>query len=168
MHAESVKYRFITMNSNLKIVNFKPEYANDFYAITSEWVEGMFGIEELDRHYIEHPQENIIEKGGHIFFVEHDGELIGTAALVKCAEAETLELIKMGVYAKARGLKAGQVLMNEALRLSKALGAKKIYLETHTDCVAAIKMYKKEGFVDTPVHAGCEYERCNLAMELVL
>ena len=160
--------RFITMNSKLKIVNFKPEYANDFYAITCEWVEGMFGIEEIDRHYIEHPQENIIEKGGHIFFVEHDGELIGTAALVKCAEEETLELIKMGVYAKARGLKAGQVLMDEAVRLSKALGAKKIYLETHTDCVAAIKMYKKEGFVDVPVHAGCEYERCNLAMELVL
>ena len=167
-HAESVKYRFITMNSKLKIVNFKPEYANDFYTITKEWVEGMFGIEEIDRHYIEHPQENIIEKGGHIFFVEHEGELIGTAALVKCAEAETLELIKMGVYAKARGLNAGQVLMDESVRLSKKLGAKKMYLETHTDCVAAIYMYKKAGFVDAPVHAGCEYERCNLAMELVL
>lgn len=156
------------MSSNLKVVDFKPEYAQDFYLITKEWVEGMFGLEEIDRFYIEHPQANIIDKGGHIFFVEHEGELIGTAALVNCAEADTLELIKMGVYAKARGLRAGQVLMNEVLRRSKELGAKKIYLETHTDCIAAIKMYKKVGFVDAPVHAGCEYDRCNLAMELVL
>ena len=156
------------MNKELKILKFKPDYAQDFYAITNEWVESMFGLEEIDRHYIENPQENIIDKGGHIFFVEHQGELIGTAALVLCAEEGTLELIKMGVYKKARGLKAGQVLMDEAIRLSKVLGAKKIYLETHTDCVAAIKMYKKVGFADVPIHAGCEYERCNLAMELML
>ena len=168
MYAESTRVRLSIMSSNLKVVDFKPEYAQDFYLITKEWVEGMFGLEEIDRFYIEHPQANIIDKGGHIFFVEHEGELIGTAALVNCAEADTLELIKMGVYAKARGLRAGQVLMNEVLRRSKELGAKKIYLETHTDCIAAIKMYKKVGFVDAPVHAGCEYDRCNLAMELVL
>jgi len=156
------------MGNLLTVVDFKPEYAHDFNAITKEWVESMFGIEEIDRYYIEHPQENIIEKGGHIFFIEFEGELIGTAALVLCAEKGTLELIKMGVYARARGLKAGQALMDEAIRRSKELGAKKIYLETHTDCVAAIKMYKQVGFVDTPVHAGCEYERCNLAMELIL
>ncbi len=156
------------MSKNLTIVDFKPEYAQDFHTITKEWVESMFGLEEIDRFYIEHPQENIIDKGGHIFFVEHAGELIGTAALVHCDELDTLELIKMGVYEKARGLKAGQVLMDEVLRRSKKLGAKKLYLETHTDCVAAIKMYKKVGFVDAPVHAACEYERCNLAMELVL
>lgn len=156
------------MNNDLKIVHFQSKYAKDFYSITKEWVEGMFGIEEIDRHYIEHPQENIIEKGGRIFFVEYQGELIGTAALVLCAQADTLELIKMGVYKKARGLNAGQALMNEALRLSEEMGAKKIYLETHSDCIAAIKMYRKVGFVDVPVNAGCEYERCNLAMELVL
>ena len=58
--------------------------------------------------------------------------------------------------------------MDESIRRSKALGAKKMYLETHTNCVAAIKMYRKAGFIDAPVHAGCEYERCNIAMELVL
>lgn len=156
------------MSKILTIIDFKPEYAKDFYTITKEWVEGMFGIEEIDRHFIEHPQENIIEKGGNIFFVEHQGELIGTAALVLCAEDGTLELIKMGVYEKARGLKAGQVLMDEAIRLSKNLGSKKIYLETHTDCVAAIEMYRKVGLVETSIHEGCEYEPCNLAMELFL
>ena len=92
----------------LKIIDFEPEHARDFYLITKEWVEGMFGMEEIDRYYIEHPQKNIIEKGGDIFFVQHKDELIGTAALVKCAEEGTLELIKMGVYEKARGLKAGK------------------------------------------------------------
>ena len=156
------------MQKDLQIIDFKPEYAQDFYLITKEWVEGMFGIEEIDRYYIEHPQENIIEKGGDIFFVQHNNELIGTAALVNCAEEGTLELIKMGVYEKARGLKAGQVLMDESIRRSRAFGAKKMYLETHTNCVAAIKMYRNAGFKDAPVHEGCEYERCNIAMELVL
>jgi len=128
----------------------------------------MFGLEEVDLFYIEHPQENIMDKGGDIFFVEHEGELIGTAALIKCAEEGTLELIKMGVYEKARGLKAGQVLMDESIKRSKAMGAKKMYLESHTSCVAAIKMYRKVGFKDAPVHEGCEYERCNVAMELEL
>jgi len=152
----------------LNIVNFQSKFSADFYSITKEWVENMFGLEEIDRFYIEHPQENIIDKGGHIFFVEYHGELIGTAALINCSEEGTLELIKMGVYEKFRGLKAGQALMDESLRLSKALGAKKIYLETHSDCIAAIKMYKRTGFVDAPVRAACEYERCNLAFELIL
>ena len=152
----------------LTVVEFKPEYARDFYLITKEWVEGMFGLEEIDRHYIEYPQENIIDKGGDIFFVQHNDKLIGTAALVKCAEKDTLELIKMGVYANARGLKAGQILMDESIRRSRAMGAKKMYLETHTSCVAAIDMYYKAGFVDAPIHEGCEYVRCDLAMEMVL
>lgn len=156
------------MKKNLEIVDFKPEYAQDFYLITKEWVEGMFGLEDIDRYYIEHPQENIIDQGGDIFFVKHNNELIGTAALVKCAEEDTLELIKMGVYEKARGLNAGQVLMDESIRRSREAGAKKMYLETHTSCVAAIKMYRKVGFQDAPIHSGCEYERCNLAMEMVL
>ncbi|MBT8142351.1 MAG: GNAT family N-acetyltransferase [Gammaproteobacteria bacterium] len=156
------------MQEQLKIVDFKPEYTKDFYAITIEWVDGMFGIEDVDRYYIEHPQENIIDKGGSIYFVEHKNELIGTAALVWCDEPGTIELIKMGVYQKARGLKAGQILMDESIRRGKEMGAKKMYLETHSSCVAAIHMYRKAGFVDAPVHEGCEYERCNLAMELVL
>jgi len=156
------------MKHALQIVDFKHEYARDFYLITKEWVEGMFGLEEIDRFYIEHPQENIIDKGGDIFFVLHNNELIGTAALVKCAEEDTLELIKMGVYEKARGLKAGQVLMDESIRRSKVMGAKKMYLETHSSCIAAIDMYRKAGFTDAPIHAGCEYERCDIAMELVL
>lgn len=156
------------MKNSLTVVDFKPEYAKDFYQITYEWVDGMFGIEEVDRYYIEHPQENIIDKGGSIYFIEHNKALIGTAALVWCDEPGTIELIKMGVYTKARGLKAGQVLMDESIRRSRAMGAKKIYLETHSSCVAAIVMYRKAGFVEAPVHEACEYERCNLAMELDL
>ena len=36
------------MSKNLTIVDFKPEYAQDFHTITKEWVESMFGLEEID------------------------------------------------------------------------------------------------------------------------
>jgi ribosomal protein S18 acetylase RimI-like enzyme len=128
----------------------------------------MFGMEDIDRFYIEHPQENIIDKDGDIYFVQYNNELIGTAALVWCEEQDTIELIKMGVYQKARGLNAGQILMDESLRRARSMGAKKVYLETHSTCVAAIHMYRNAGFIDAPIHASCEYERCNIAMELIL
>jgi hypothetical protein len=44
--------------------NYDDRLAPDFDAITREWVEDMFTLEEKDIEIIEHPREMIIDRGG--------------------------------------------------------------------------------------------------------
>jgi len=133
------------MKQQVKIIEYNPDQAERF-----------------------DPKANIIDKDGIILYAEYQGELIGTAALLKHDNGKWYELSKMGVLEKSRGLNAGRLVFDAALEKCRELGAEKIYLETSTKCIAAVKMYYKAGFVEVPVRDDCEYDRSDLAMELVL
>ena len=157
----------------LTIRAYDDSLASAFYAINAEWIESMFVLEENDRKILEHPRETIIDRGGVILFVE-DRELgpIGTCALIKIADG-VFELTKMGVSERARGKKAGELLLRKVLERAKApdLGIETLYLLTNTKCAAAIHLYEKAGFKhDSEVmqRYGSRYERCNVAMRFPL
>ena len=74
---------------------------------------------------------------------------------------------KMAVVESARGLKAGEYLLEHTVARARELGAKKLYLLTNAKCAAAIHLYEKLGFVHDPtimVEYGARYERCDVAM----
>ena len=114
-----------------------------------------------------HPRERIIEQGGDILFVEAEGlGIVGTCALQKTGD-NTYELTKMGVLESARGLKAGEYLLDAVMKRATEMGAEKLYLLTNAKCEAAIHLYEKLGFVhdEAIMHDyGARYERCNVAM----
>jgi GNAT superfamily N-acetyltransferase len=73
----------------------------------------------------------------------------------------------MGVRKLARGLKAGEFLLNAAIEKAHTLGADPLYLLTNSRCVAAIHLYEKLGFRhDGGIMAdyGARYARCDVAM----
>ncbi len=62
-------------------------------------------------------------------------------AFSQCAELQKLYLTES---AKGQGLGTG--LMEQAQRLARSLGYRRMYLETHSNLQAAIRLYEKLGF----------------------
>ncbi|MET3710138.1 DNA-binding MarR family transcriptional regulator/N-acetylglutamate synthase-like GNAT family acetyltransferase [Sphingomonas trueperi] len=151
----------------LFVRDFSDELARDFHDINAEWISAMFRLEATDRHVLDNPRASILNGGGAILFVEAKGiGIIGTCALQKTS-ATGFELTKMGVRSSARGLKAGEFLLNAAIERAAALGADPLYLLTNSQCVAAIHLYEKLGFShDAEIMAtyGARYARCDVAM----
>jgi ribosomal protein S18 acetylase RimI-like enzyme len=152
---------------DLKFINFDPSFAEHFKAINEQWISDMFQMEQLDRDILQFPQQRIIEPGGNIWFAQHPSlGVIGTCAIVKKTEG-VFELTKMGVLKQARGLKAGERLLQHVLVESEQMPIECLFLLTNEDCAAAIHLYEKNGFVhDAQIMTqfGSAYERCNVAM----
>ena len=151
----------------LSIRDYSDDLAGAFHDINAEWISAMFQMEETDRKTLENPRASIIDGGGAILFVEARGMgIIGTCALQKTS-ATGFELTKMGVRKAARGLKAGEFLLNAVIDRARMLEADPLYLLTSGRCAAAIHLYEKLGFRhDAAIMAdyGARYARCDVAM----
>jgi N-acetylglutamate synthase-like GNAT family acetyltransferase/DNA-binding MarR family transcriptional regulator len=151
----------------LRVREFEDGLAFHFHDINAEWIESMFTLEPTDREVLENPRSRIVDPGGAILFVEADGlGIVGTCALQKTGPA-AFELTKMGVRESARGLKAGEFLLEAAIARAQAMGAQTLYLLTNHKCASAIHLYEKLGFThDAGIMAtyGARYERCDVAM----
>ena len=127
----------------------------------------MFVLEEVDRKILQNPKSTILDPGGFILFAEaKDLGPIGTCALMKIEDG-VFELTKMGVLERARGRKAGELLLSAALERAKSMEIDTLFLLTNAKCVAAIKLYEKLGFehdAEIMKRYGGEYARCNVAM----
>ncbi len=151
----------------LRLVEYEDRLAPHFDAITREWVEDMFTLEANDIKIIENPKPMILDRGGQILFVEADGlGIVGTCALMP-VEGATFELTKMGVRASARGLKAGEFLLDRVLERARQMPISELFLLTNRRCAAAVHLYEKAGFVhdaDIMERFGKRYARCDVAM----
>ena len=167
----SLEERVHAQASRLTVRDYDDTLASAFYDINAEWIERMFVLEDNDRKILEHPREMIIDRGGIILFVEdHELGVIGTCALIKIREG-VFELTKMGVSERARGKKAGELLLRQALQRARDLRIETLYLLTNAKCAAAIHLYEKAGFqhdAEIMRDYGSRYERCNVAMRFPL
>ena len=107
----------------LTLREYDDSLAAAFHAINAEWITAMFALEDHDREVLENPRKHILDPGGAILFAEHtDFGVIGTCALMPTGGG-AFELTKMGVLESARGLKAGEFLLEAAIARAAALGA---------------------------------------------
>lgn len=134
-------------NLEVKIICYTPELAKHFYTINAQWVSAMFYMEEYDEMILSDPQKHIIDEGGQIWFAQHDElGIIGTCA-VKNFGDNWYELTKMGVLESARGLKAGEVLLQAVIADCNKMDMDNLFLLTNSICKPAIHLYEKNGFV---------------------
>lgn len=150
----------------VRIIDFQPEHAQAFKDLNVEWIAKIYQLEEADLRLLDHPIENIIDKGGHIFMAEYKGELVGTCGLLKMSDGG-YEMVKMAVTPTARGKHIGWLLGRAIVDKAKALGATRVYLESNTQQEAAVNLYYKLGF-ERIVGPPSPYARCNIQMELKL
>jgi GNAT superfamily N-acetyltransferase len=151
----------------LSIREFQDDLSIHFHDIIEEWISSMFHLEDTDREVLQNPRARIIDKGGVILFVEAEGlGIVGACALQRTDDA-SYELTKMGVRESARGMKAGEFLLDAMIARARTLGADPLYLLTSTKCAAAIHLYRKKGFqhdAEIMTQYGSRYERCDVAM----
>ena len=147
---------------------FRPGDEAAFLRLNEAWISTDFVLEEEDRQLLSHPQKHILDPGGAICIAEIDGEPIGCCALIVMAPGD-LELAKMTVADKARGMGIGQQLLQFAIEQARKMGGHRIYLESNTKAAAAVRLYERMGFrhLPGPMHPS-KFERANVFMELRL
>jgi len=152
-------------SSDVEIVEYTPEYQGIFRSLNEEWITRYFRMEESDYKALDHPKENILDKGGYIYIALYKGEPLGACALIAMPDGG-FELAKMAVSPRAQGLGIGYLIGRHCIEKARALGAPRVYLESNTTLKPAINLYYKLGFRKA---AGppSPYERANIQMELV-
>lgn len=152
----------------VKIVPYRPKYAEAFRKLNEEWISTYFKMEEADHKALDHPKEYILDKGGEILVALYNEEPVGVCALIKMDDPlYDYELAKMAVSPKAQGKNIGWLLGQAVIEKARSLGATMIYLESNTILKPAISLYHKLGFKKVTGRP-TPYERCNIQMELAL
>ena len=147
----------------IEIIEFSEELSEPIKTLNYEWLEKYFMVEDGDVVSLSNPQEYIINKGGQIYYAKLNGEIVGTASLLKKSET-VYELGKMAVSEKAQGQGIGKILLAHCLRAAKEKQISTLILYSNTKLESAIHLYKKNGFEEIELESGL-YERANIKMQ---
>jgi len=147
----------------IEIISYTPALKEHIKKLNLEWLIKYFRVEEKDERILSNPQEEIIDKGGMIFYVKQNDEIIGTVSLIKVDDT-TFELSKMAVTEKAKGLGIGNKMIIHCISVAEENNIQKLILYSNTSLLSAIHLYKKFGFAETYLEEGL-YERANIKME---
>ena len=148
----------------MEIIEYRSEYKEHIKELNFEWLEKYFSVETSDIVQLSDPENEIINKGGFIYYASVDDKVVGTVTLMK-VDNGIYELGKMAVTAKYQGKGIGNRLLAHCITKAKSIGAETIILYSNTKLVPAIELYKKYGFVATTMGI-TSYERSNIKMEL--
>jgi GNAT superfamily N-acetyltransferase len=144
-HDSRVSSPIYTESFEVEIIAYEPQYRGDFKRLNLEWIETLFTVEPLDTILLSDPETYFLQPGGAIWFAQCCTQIVGTCALLKHPD-RGFELSKMGVTRLYRGVGIGRKLVESALEQVKSLGARTIFLETHSRLVPAMRLYQKFGF----------------------
>ncbi|WP_426430561.1 GNAT family N-acetyltransferase [Winogradskyella sp. HB-48] len=151
---------------DIRIVEYKSEYAESFYELNIEWLKTFFYVEPFDEEVLSQPEKYIINKGGYIFFALKDEIVVGTVALMPTGEDGILELTKMAVLPEVRGQKIGQKLLQYCIDFGKSHQLKALLLYSSTKLENAIYLYRKYGFEELKLEPNSPYKRSDIKMLL--
>lgn len=149
--------------SNIQIIDFSDDLKDPIKTLNYEWLEKYFRVEKSDVISLSNPREEIIDKGGFIFYAKLNDEIVGTASLLKKSNT-IFELGKMAVSEKAQGHKIGTLLLEHCLSFAKQKEVKTLLLYSNTQLESAIHLYRKYGFSEVELEKGL-YERADIKME---
>ncbi len=150
----------------VRIIDYEQKHHEDFRRLNLEWLEKYNLAESHDLEVLDDPKGTILDRGGVIYMAEEDGQLIGSAALMKEAEG-IYELAKMAVAPRWRGKGISKLLIEKCLDTARSWNATKVTLYSNSQLQTALSLYKKYGFY----HIGTEnspYVTADVRMELNL
>lgn len=149
------------------IRSFQPGDEAAFRDINLEWIERYFAVEQKDRDVLDNPRKYILDRGGEILLAL-DGETpIGVVALMMM-DVGSVELAKMGVRPQAQGKGAGRMLVAAAIERARAMGMRRVYIETNSKLGPALKLYRDAGFQPLAAAIPSPYARADVQLELFL
>ena len=147
----------------IEIIDYSDDLKESIKILNYEWLEKYFHIEKGDIISLSNPKEEIIEKGGMIYYARLNNQIVGTVALLKKTD-EIFEIAKMAVTADAQGYGIGTVLLEHCLNVAKQKSVQTLILYSNTKLESAIHLYRKYGFYEVELELGL-YDRANIKME---
>lgn len=151
---------------DFQIVTFDSKYSNSFFELNKSWIEEHWSLEDSDIADLLHPVASIIAKGGEIFFIIINKKAIGTAAMIPYSKNK-MELAKMTIDYKFRGLGLSKLLLSRCISYAKNKKASEVFLISNSKLKAARKLYDNFGFTETQLDSS-KYQRGNYKMILKL
>ena len=150
----------------IKIIPYSNEHHEAFRQLNLEWLDHYNLTESHDLMILDDPKGTILDRGGFIWMAEADGQLVGSAGLIKEHDGE-YELAKMAVTAAYRGKGISKLLIEKCLEKAKEIGAVRLSLFSNHQLQTALSLYQKYGFNHVEVHDS-PFETADVKMELVL
>ena len=151
----------------VSVVPFREELRQSFADLNFEWIEKSYKVEEHDREQLLDPDGYVLSKDGEIFFAMIDNIPVGTVAMIPMQEG-AVELAKMAVTPEYRGFGIANRLIEACIDFAKEKGFRSIILESNRRQIAAIRLYRKYGFLEVALDENSEYARADIRMELLL
>ena len=150
----------------VSVIPFSAELKDYIKILNVEWLQKYFRIEDRDQIVLSNPQEEIIDKGGLIYFARYNDEIVGTVSLLKVSDT-VYEVSKMAVTPKVQGIGIGKILLEHCFTVAKEINASTLILYSNRSLKSAIHLYHKYGFLEIPLEAGV-YERADIKMKKIL
>ena len=151
---------------DFQIVTFNSKYSNSFFELNKSWIEEYWSLEDSDIADLLNPVNSIIAKGGEIFFIVINKKAIGTAAMIPYSKNK-MELAKMTIDYKFRGLGLSKLLLSRCISYAKNKRVSEVFLISNSKLKAARKLYDNFGFTETPLDSS-KYQRGNYKMIIKL
>lgn len=151
----------------VSIVPFQDQYSNYFYELNYDWLNEYFYVEEYDEIVLKNCKQEIINKGGYIFFAVYNSDVVGTMALIP-REKGVYELNKMAVKKDLRGNGIGHQLINFTIDFAKKKNYNSVILYSNKVLKNSIHLYNKFGFKEIKSEGNTPYKRSDIKMELIL
>ncbi len=150
----------------MEIVQYDNRYAQDFVALNTAWIVGLFG--QLEKEDIETFQniEREIVNGGMIYFATENDEVMATC-MTRHIGNEIWEICKLAANEKYKGKGAGNAVFEQCMKYAIDHGAKKLFMLSNSRLQAALHIYHKYGFKEIKLK-DYEYERGDIAFELTV
>lgn len=148
----------------IDILPFESKYRDDFKRLNVEWLERYFFVEPIDEDVLSRPEQAILEPGGFIWVARHDGQIVGTCALIHAGDGR-FELAKMAVTPRYQRLHIGRRLLLEAIAQFTRMQGRELFLESNRTLSPALALYEAHGFRHAPRPAGLShYQRSDVYM----
>jgi putative acetyltransferase len=160
----------IFMRKRLVLIrSFRSEDANDFRRLNEEWITRYFRLEEKDSRTLNDPGKYILASGGYIAMALVEKTAVGCCALIRL-DNRSFEVAKMAVTPSWQGRGLGRKLLEHVIDAARQLQADRLYLETNSRLMAAIRLYESLGFRHLPAEriTPSPYRRADVYMELFL
>lgn len=153
-------------------ITFREFRAGDreaFWKLNEQWIAKYFVLEEKDVLTLREPEKYILNPGGRIFFATRGDDIVGCCALIATGP-DSYEVAKMAVDETQRNQGIGKSLLDHVIQEARALGARRLTLETNSRLMNAIHVYESLGFrhIDPSRLEPSPYKRANVFMEQLL
>ncbi|MBQ8515564.1 MAG: GNAT family N-acetyltransferase [Ruminococcus sp.] len=152
----------------MKIVPYDQKYKDIFIKMNKQWISEMFTLEEEDIRVLSHIEQSIA-KGGQVFFAldDHD-EVLACCMIVPLCNGEW-ELEKFCARGMSTRTGAGTACLKACIDYAHEMGAEKIVIVSNRRCEQAIRLYRRFGFIETPVdQEKFPFDRADIAFEMIL